>query len=335
MSKKEKPIFEKSGIMRPESFKYLFPEPDYAEITNRLKRPDGKTDIILDTDTFNEIDDQFALAYLLKSSESVEFQAVTAAPFYRDPRIGVCLSSDPKDGMEKSYEEILRILELCGRSDLAGGVYKGSEQYLPDETTPVESQAADAIIEISHRYTKDNPLYILAIGVGTNVASALLKDPTLVERCVVVWLAGHCHQSNDCTDFNVAQDLFAARIIFGCGVPLVQFPMFGCVSEFRFCRPELEYWFRGKNILCDYLLDTAYTYAARKFNYEGWSKPLWDLAAVSWVVHGNFVRSAVVPAPVLTTDFGYSQDMTRHPMQYVFAVNKDILIADVAKKLGS
>lgn len=321
--------------MKPESFRHLFPIPDHAEMMNRLRRPAGKSDIILDTDTFNEIDDQFALAYLLRSAESVEFQAITAAPFYRDPRDGVCLSADPKDGMEKSYDEILRILELCGRSELAGKVFRGSEQYLPGETIPVESEAADAIIEISRRYSKENPLYVLAIGVGTNVASALLMDPTLTERCVVVWLAGHCHQFNDCTDFNIAQDLKAARIIFGCGVPLVQFPMFGCVSEFRFCKPELEYWFRGKNELCNYLLDTAYSYAARKFTYEGWSKPLWDLAAVSWVVHGDFLKSAVVPAPVLTTDYGYSQDMTRHPMQYVYQINKDILTADVAKKLAA
>lgn len=320
--------------MKSEAFKKLFPIPDHTDLITRLKRPCTKTDIILDTDTFNEIDDQFALAYLLKSEESVSFQAITAAPFYRDPRDGVCLSSDPKDGMEKSYDEILRILDLCGRSDLAEHVYKGSETYLPDEITPVESPAADAIIEISRRYTRNAPLYILAIGVGTNVASALLKDPTLTERCVVVWLAGHCHQFNDCTDFNIAQDIYAARIIFGCGVPFVQFPMFGCVSEFRFCKPELEYWFRGKNELCNYLLDTAYTYAARKFNYEGWSKPLWDLAAVSWVVHGDFLKSAVVPAPVPTFDYGYSQDITRHPMQYVYAINKDILIADVAKKLA-
>ena len=319
--------------MRPEAFKHLFPVPDHAEMTRRLRRPAGKTDIILDTDTFNEIDDQFALAYLLKSVDDVSIRAITAAPFYRDPRDGVCLSSDPRDGMEKSYAEIFRVLELCGRSDLAGRVYKGSVQYLPGETEPVDSPAAQAMIDISRGYSKDNPLYILAIGVGTNVPSALLMDPTLAERCVVVWLAGHCHHFNDCTDFNISQDLYAARIIFGCGVPLVQFPMFGCVSEFRFCQPELEYWFRGKNDLCNYLLDTAYKYAVQKFSYEGWTKPLWDLAAVSWVVQGDFLKSAIVPAPVLTTDYGYSQDMTRHPMQYVYAINKDILIADVAKKL--
>ena len=33
-------------------------------LLNRLKRPEGKIDVVLDTDTYNEIDDQFALAYL-------------------------------------------------------------------------------------------------------------------------------------------------------------------------------------------------------------------------------------------------------------------------------
>ena len=53
-----------------------------------------------------------------------------------------------------------------------------------------------------------------------------------------------------------------------------------------------------------------------------------------WVVQGDFVKYACVPAPVPTWDFGYSLDMTRHPMQYIYYVHKDLLIADVAAKLG-
>ena len=48
--------------MKQEAFRSLFPEPDYAEMTARLRRPTGKVDAILDTDAYNEIDDQFALA---------------------------------------------------------------------------------------------------------------------------------------------------------------------------------------------------------------------------------------------------------------------------------
>ena len=320
--------------MKQEAFRDLFPAPDYAEMTARLRRPAGKVDAILDTDTYNEVDDQFALAYLLRSEESVDLRAVTAAPFYRDPKDGVSRSSDPADGMEKSYQEILKVLRLADREDLCSRVYRGSTRYLPDERTPVESEAARKILELSLSYDENHPLYILAIGAGTNVASALLMDPTLTRRCVVVWLAGRGHDWNDCSGFNVAQDMAAARILFGCGVPLVQFPMFGVVSEFRFSKPELEYWFRGKSPLSDYLIDNTYAYCSQKYDYEGWSKPLWDLAAVCWVVRGDFLKSACVPAPIPTYDFGYSFDINRHPMQYVYCVQKDPLIADVAAKLS-
>ena len=320
--------------MKQEAFRKLFPQPDYAEMTARLRRPAGKVDVILDTDAYNEIDDQFALAYLVRSEESVNMKAITAAPFYRDPSIGVCRSKDPADGMELSYHEIIKVLKLAGREDLCCKVYRGSTCYLPGETTPVSSEAVDKILEISRDYSETNPLYIVALGASTNVASALLTDPTLIKRCVVVWLAGHAHHWNDCSDFNVAQDMYAARILFGCGVPLVQFPMFGVVAEFRFSKPELEYWFRDKNDLCNYLIDNTYEYNKLKYNYEGWSKPLWDLATACWVVQGDFVKCACVPAPVPTWDYGYSIDMTRHPMQYIYCVNKDQLIADIAAKLG-
>ena len=36
---------------------------------------------VLDTDTYNEIDDQFALAYALLARDVVDLQAVIAAPF--------------------------------------------------------------------------------------------------------------------------------------------------------------------------------------------------------------------------------------------------------------
>ena len=37
--------------------------------------------VILDTDAFNEVDDQFAIAYLLRSKDRFDIRAITAAPF--------------------------------------------------------------------------------------------------------------------------------------------------------------------------------------------------------------------------------------------------------------
>lgn len=99
-----------------------------AELLKRLEHPSGRVDVVLDTDTFNEIDDQFALAYLICSKEKLDLQAVYAAPFSNEK------AKDPAEGMEKSYQEILHILTLMERDDLKPAVYRGSTSFLSSET---------------------------------------------------------------------------------------------------------------------------------------------------------------------------------------------------------
>lgn len=53
--------------------------------------------MVLDTDTYNEIDDQFALAYALLSGDRVDVEAIYAAPYYNDRSI------EWKRVMKKSY----------------------------------------------------------------------------------------------------------------------------------------------------------------------------------------------------------------------------------------
>ena len=138
-------------------------------------------DVILDTDAFNEIDDQFALSYLLASSDKLNTVAITAAPFLNS------LSESPADGMEKSYNEIFKVLDLADRNDLKSNVYRGSSEYLHSETEPVESDAAKAIVKFALKHTSEKPLYIVAIGAITNVASAILMNREIcnrVEMCI-------------------------------------------------------------------------------------------------------------------------------------------------------
>ncbi len=47
-----------------------------------LSVPAGVVDVVLDTDAYNEIDDQFAIAYLLNSKEKLNTKAIYAAPFF-------------------------------------------------------------------------------------------------------------------------------------------------------------------------------------------------------------------------------------------------------------
>ena len=45
-----------------------------------------KLNVILDTDTYNECDDQFALAYLLKSQDIFNIEAITVAHYSHKKR---------------------------------------------------------------------------------------------------------------------------------------------------------------------------------------------------------------------------------------------------------
>ena len=145
-------------------------------IEQRLKNlsvPKGKIDVVLDTDTYNEIDDQFALAYLLSSKEKLNTKAIYAAPFFN------ARSNGAEEGMEKSYAEIKKILSFMKESVDA---FKGSKSYLHDENTPVESDAADDLIKRAKSYSAEKPLYVVAIGAITNIASALIKAPEIAEN---------------------------------------------------------------------------------------------------------------------------------------------------------
>lgn len=300
---------------------------DDGWLVKQLSRPNRRVDVVLDTDTYNEIDDQYALAYLIKSQEKLNLQAIYAAPFANKK------CSHPKEGMEKSYEEILRILTLMEREDLKHIVKKGSSAYLEDEKTPVLSEAAEDLIQRAMEHTAENPLYVIAIAAITNIASALLLKPEIRERIVLIWLGGQAHWWPDNKEFNLMQDIAAARVVFGCKVPLVQLPCMGVVSEFRVTGPELRSHLQGKNKLCDYLVDVTEKEAQEDQGRKTWSRVIWDVTAVAWLLDESFERDLLVHSPIPEYDDHYASDPTRHLIKYVYHIERDHLLEDLFEKL--
>jgi inosine-uridine nucleoside N-ribohydrolase len=301
---------------------------DMKTLIKKLEKPTGKIDLVIDTDTFNEIDDQYALAYLIKSEDKLNLKAIYAAPFSNEKAEG------PGDGMEKSYEEIMRILKLLGREDYCEITYKGSRSYLSNEQEAVESPAARDLVKRAMERDEDHPLYVVAIGAITNVASAILMEPRIIDRIVLVWLGGNAHEWPNNLEFNLYQDVAAARIVFGCGVPLIQLPCSGVVSSFRTTGPELEYWLRGKNALCDYLVDTTVAEAERMEESSCWSRAIWDVTAVAWLLGDDFMLDRLEHSPIPEYDHRYAFDKTRHLIKYVYSINRDKLFEHLFKTLA-
>jgi len=291
-----------------------------------LAVPNHPVDVVLDTDAYNEIDDQFAIAYLLKSGDRLQTKAIYAAPFFNGR------SESPKDGMERSYDEIQKLLGLM-KEDYP--VYRGSKNYLSDEKTPVISEAAKDLAKRANAYSPENPLYVIAIGAITNVASAILLNPAVTENTVVVWLGGHALHMSHTKEFNMYQDVAAARVVALSGVPFVQLPCAGVVGAFTVSKPELLYWLKGRNDLAEYLaqntIDAADSYAEGK----PWTRCIWDVTAVAWLLNDNdrFMHSRLIHTPIPTYDNLYADNPDGHLMQYVYYINRDALMEDLFLKL--
>ncbi len=276
--------------------------------------------IILDTDTYNEVDDQFALAYAAIHPQ-INLLSICAAPFMNE-RV-----ANPKEGMEKSFNEIHNILALMNLSGKFP-IYKGSEQFLNGQRTPLDSPAARNIIQTAQ--SAQELIYVVAIGAITNVASALLLAPEIKEKIAVLWLGGNS-LIKDGIEFNLAQDVTAAQTVLESGVPFIHLPALGVVSNLLTTIPELEYYLSGKNRLCDYLVDIVRQYPSDPYAY---SKPIGDVAAVALMTTPEGFDRVILPKPILTPDCRYAFDAGREPMIYVRALNRDKIFAELFRLLS-
>ncbi|MCE0496862.1 MAG: nucleoside hydrolase [Methylacidiphilales bacterium] len=277
--------------------------------------------VILDTDTYNEVDDQFALAHLLLSPDEVEVEAVYAAPFSNDR------SSGPADGMEKSYEEILRVIDLVDGP--RPPVFRGSTSYLPGPAVPVKSAAAADLVERALAMKEGERLYVAGIAAATNLASALLLEPKIADRIELVWLGGHGPHWPHTREFNLHQDLHAARVLLDSPVPLVLLPCHPVTSHLIVTVPELEKHLAPHSKLGAYLTDIVRHYGD---DSPGWSKVIWDISASAWLVHPGWIVTSEEPSPLLRDDATWGDRAGRRPIQIAHELYRDAIFADFYAK---
>ncbi len=299
-----------------------FPELSVSRCLELLEPPGGPVRMVLDTDTYNEIDDQFALTYALLSPERVRLEAVYAAPFQNG------LASTPAQGMSRSYDEIVRLLTLLGRSP-EGVAYTGATAWMDGPEQPVQSPAADDLIARALADRPD-PLYVVAIAAPTNVASALLIAPEIAARIVAVWLGGNAGYWPTAAEFNLDQDLHASRVLFDAGVPLVHVPCLPVADHLITTLPEIERFVKGRGPIGDYLHEV---YAACEADHFGRSRVIWDLGPVAWLVNPAWADSALVHSPILTAQRTWSHDPHRHLIREVRSVQRDMVFGDLFRKL--
>jgi purine nucleosidase len=285
--------------------------------------PAGAVRAVIDTDTYNEIDDQFAVVYALLSPERIRVEALYAAPFHNERATG------PEDGMLKSYAELQRLLVRLPQHR-STPVHHGSRTWLPAPDRPVPSPAATDLIERAG--AADEPLFVVTIGAPTNVASALLMEPGIADHIAVVWLGGNPRYWHRAVEFNVEQDMHASHVLFDSGVPLIHVPCLNVTEHLRTTQAEIERFVRGSSAIGDYLADI---YAGHLSDHFARSKVLWDVGAVAWLVDPAWVPTVAVHSPLLTSEGTWSHDPRRHLIREALSVDRDAVFGDLFRKLAS
>jgi len=267
-----------------------FPALDPELIKQRLAPPESKVRLLIDTDTANEIDDQYALAWALLSPDKMTVEAVTSEPFsfahHREELLNAeraidegkaipehlvggfqgwihrlhksgTRAADVKfvsaaEGMELSYQEILNVYDKLGMSP-DDKVFRGATEYMQTADEPIRSDSVDAIIDLAKSGTET--LYIAAMGCVTNIAAALLLAPEIRENIVVIWTSAYPSHAPNCNrpSLNLVQDLHASRLMFDSGVPLIYLPGYHVGAQLKISLPEMEQFVKGKGDMGDYL----------------------------------------------------------------------------------
>jgi inosine-uridine nucleoside N-ribohydrolase len=301
-----------------------FPKIDDSEMIKKLSLPSDRLDVVIDTDTYNEVDDQFALAYALNSPDRLHLEALYAAPFLNSRSVS------PADGMEKSFNEIIKLLGKT-KHDSRDFVFKGSDRFLRDTKDPVTSPAALDLIRRARDMADGRLLYVVSIGAITDVASAILLQPDIIDKIVVVWLGGHPVYWPDTKEFNLMEDMLSARVVLDCGVPLIRIPCMGVASHLLTSLPELERYLMGKNDLCDMLVQNFREYRKDHF---GWAKEIWDIATIGYLMNSDWTVSVLDHSPVLTEQCTWSIDQTRHLVRTVMSLSRNQIFADMFRKIS-
>jgi inosine-uridine nucleoside N-ribohydrolase len=280
--------------------------------------------VIIDTDAKNEADDQFAIVHGLLSP-TFDVRGLIPAHFgtHRSDR-----------SMEESREEIDLLLGLLGQAGQVT-VANGAPTGIADEQTPLDSPGAQLIIQESKLASKGDPLFVAFLGPITDMASAILLDPDIVNReVVVIWIGGRGYDgyaADHRLEFNLSNDIHAANVVFGSGMTVWQIPS-DVYTKVSVSYAELEEKIGDAGPLGRYLIDQLVEWNATYHGEPIESRSLGDSPAIALMLYPQSGNFRVRPAPRFGVD-GWYLPGTDNPIHVCEQVDVRFLLEDMFAKI--
>ena len=278
--------------------------------------PEGeRIRLIIDSDAKNEIDDQWAIAMAILSPERFQIEGFVGANFDNE-------GGGPY-GVERSVLEIETVLAKAG---MAGRwpVYPGSHP-MRYQFEPSPSAGVDFIVERALASTPDDPLWVVGLGAATDMASALLIEPEIIDRMVAFWHL-RTRWPEKCYNFNVFGDVRAARLLFHTPVPFV---LFDTGTYLRCPMAESEREIAPYGALGAYL----HSYRERNPWYADPRKGFYDLGDVAALLDPDLACWDVTSCPEVDWDLTYHFKETKGSILRCYHVDRDRTFEHLYRKL--
>jgi len=289
---------------------------------------------IVVTDCGTEVDDQWALAWLLTSPQfELKGIVTTHAPNLKAPASAT------------SAECARQIVKLArGRAQ----VYAGSPVPLDRNPGPLPSDGSRFILDMSRGYSSSNRLPVLSLGAATDIATAILSDPDLVNRIEVIAM-GFNNWPEGGDPWNVKIDPAAFQVILDSSVPLTvgstyitrQYLTVNLPGVRQIAGGEVRRGPAvpppGRGALGDFLVST---FAAWLKNNEAMASEqagpgawvLWDLVAPAHLL--GLTKTSEVDRPVLdAASLTFLHPPTMRKVRWITWIDRDKVFSDLQKNL--
>jgi inosine-uridine nucleoside N-ribohydrolase len=279
--------------------------------------------VIVNTDAKNEADDQFAIVHALLSP-SLDVRGLIPAHF------GNARSSRSMLDSRDEIELLLTLMGLEGKVTVANG----APNAIPDEATPQDSPGARLIIEESKLATKDSPLYVSFLGPLTDMASAILLDPEIVNRPVaVIWIGGPGYDGlwQGGIEFNLSNDIKAANVVFDSGIEVWQVPS-TVYSQVSVGYAELDARVAPYGALGKYLVEQLKEWNETHHQEPIESRSLGDSPAVSLMLYPSGGSFRVRPSSRFSVEGAYLPGKG-NPIRVCESVDVRFLLEDMFHKI--
>jgi purine nucleosidase len=280
---------------------------------------------VLTTDCGVEMDDQWAMTHLLLSRE-VDLRAVITT---HASSIGFSSAASAREA-EAVIDRV-----MPDRAIPRPAVVAGSASPLHDSATPREGAGADLLLRLSREFSRSRRLVIFVTGAATDVASALLKDPSVEDRVTIVamgfddWPAGG-------DVFNVKNDALAWQAILRSDVPVVVGSSAVTQRGLRLTRPEARAMMKGRGPLGDYLyslfdkwLTGQAALVAKMVAPDTWV--IWDEVVAAYAL--GMAQGTEVPRPELQPNLMFSHPETRDRITWITQIDTKRVWHDFTGKI--